>query len=71
MKYYTDGEILKALRERIDATNQKSVAVTLGFSPQFLNDVLGNRRKLTSDLASALGFHECPRRFVRASQKAA
>jgi plasmid maintenance system antidote protein VapI len=68
MRYYTDGEILKALRERIDAKSQKEVAVALGFSPQFLNDVLGNRRNLTSQLASALGFHECPRRFTRKSE---
>jgi plasmid maintenance system antidote protein VapI len=70
MRYYTEGEIVKALRERIDATNQKSVAVELGFSPQFINDMLGNRRKLTSELASALGFRECPRRFTKKSEAA-
>ncbi len=65
MRYYTEGEILKALRERIDASNQKTVAVEIGFSPQYINDVIGNRRNVTDQLASSLGFRECPRRFTK------
>ena len=66
MKTYTDGEVIQRLRERLDrSTTQAQLARDLGFSPQFLNDVLSNRRKLTEELASALGFHEAPRRFTR------
>lgn len=66
MKTYTDGEVIQRLRERLDrGTTQAQLARDLGFSPQFLNDVLSNRRKLTGELASALGFNEEPRRFTR------
>jgi len=68
MRYYTKGEVLKALRERMDGkrgTTQKAVAERLGFSAQFINDVLGGRRDVTDALASSLGFHKLPDRWVR------
>lgn len=65
MRTYTEGEIVKILRERLErARTQKALSVELGFSPQFVNDVLANRRKLTKELASALGFREHPRQFT-------
>ena len=37
-------------------TTQKSVSIKLGFSPQFINDVVGGRRSVTDALAESLGF---------------
>ena len=59
MKKYTEGEVSKSLRDRLSpphGTTQKEVAQELGFSPQFLNDVLSGRRDLTERLANSLGF---------------
>jgi len=50
---------MKSLREKVDPsrdTTQKAVAQSLGFSPQFLSDVLANRRGMTDGLANSLGF---------------
>jgi len=66
MRHYTEGEVLKELRERIDAEKQQAVvARQLGFTPQFLNDVVGGRRPITERLANSLGFREEPRSFVK------
>lgn len=59
MKKHTEGEVLNSLRDRLSTrqgTTQKEVAQKLGFSPQFLNDVLSGRRDLTERLADSLGF---------------
>lgn len=68
MRYYTVGEVLKNLRERIDARagiTQKEVAAKLGFSPQYINDVLAGKRPITVSLAGSLGFHKIPERYTR------
>ena len=65
MKNYTEGQVVQALREKLDRSTQSAVAKQLGFSPQFINDVLADRRKLTTQLADALGFHEAPRTFTK------
>ena len=59
MRTYTDSEVLKYLRERFTpprGLTQKEVARRLGFSPQFINDVVGGRRAVTDALAESLGF---------------
>ena len=68
MRHYTKGEVLKALREKIDGrqgVTQKEIAANLGFSPQFINDVLSGRREVTNALASSLGFHKLPERWIK------
>ena len=65
MRHYTEGEVLKFLREKVSRSNQKDVAQSLGFTPQYLNDVLGERRPITAQLAESMGYHEIPRRFTR------
>lgn len=65
MKNYTEGEVLNALRIAVSRSNQVSVAKSLGFSPQFLSDVLGERRPVTRELASSMGYRELERRFVK------
>ena len=68
MKKYSKGELLKILRERATpraGQTQASVARKLGFSPQFINDVLAGKRDLTDALASSLGFHRSPAVYTR------
>jgi plasmid maintenance system antidote protein VapI len=68
MKTYTEGEVLKYLRERLDGPRgqtQAAIARELGFSAQFLNDVIGEKRPVTKQLAEALGFKEQPRVFLK------
>lgn len=46
-----------ALRKLIDTLgSQKAAADKLGFTPQFINDVLKGRREMTEALAGKLGF---------------
>jgi plasmid maintenance system antidote protein VapI len=71
MRHYTEGEILKHLREKAtprQGQTQKAVAEKLGFSPQFINDVLAGKRSLTEKLIDSLGFKtvDCP--YVRKPQ---
>jgi plasmid maintenance system antidote protein VapI len=68
MRQYTESEVLKALRERLDGPRGKTqaeIARELGFSPQFLSAVVGEQRPITKQLARALGFYEQPRTFIR------
>jgi plasmid maintenance system antidote protein VapI len=68
MKFYTEGELFKVLREKFQpraGQTQTQTAAKLGFSVQFINMVLDGQRPVTKDMASALGFRECPRRFTR------
>lgn len=67
MKFYTEGEIIKHLRERFEATDTKQtqVAAKLGFSVRYIQAVLGGARPCTDQMASSLGFRECPRRFTK------
>ena len=48
------GEILKDIIEEL-RLSQKAAAVTLGISPQYLNDVLLGRRAISRQLAVRLG----------------
>jgi len=59
MKTYTEGEILKELRERFQSRageNQTQKAAKLGFSVQYIQMVLSGSRPLTEQMAYALGF---------------
>jgi hypothetical protein len=68
---YTEEDVLTALREKIKAEGRQAiVAKQLGFTPQFLNDVVNGRRTITGRLALSLGFIEQPRSFVKGKVKA-
>jgi len=74
MRYYTAGEVLKALREKVQGprgTTQKQVAAQLGITPQYLNDILSDKRRLTPEVAAALGFRKQPDRYLRPKRKEA
>jgi plasmid maintenance system antidote protein VapI len=74
MRHYTEGELLKMLREKIDRrkrqATQAAIAKELGFTPQYLNDVLGGKRPVSRNLAGSLGFRELDRSFVRKGESA-
>ena len=68
MRYYTEGEVIKHLRESFTpraGQTQTQVAAKLGFSVQYIQAVLAGNRALTTEMTSALGFQEQPRRFTR------
>lgn len=68
MKIYSEGEVLKELRERLDGPRgktQAALAQELGFSGPYLSEVLAERRPITRQLAEALGYREQPRTFLR------
>jgi plasmid maintenance system antidote protein VapI len=74
MKTYTTGEVMKALREKVNGPRgktQKQVAAELGVTPQYLNDILGENRRLTPEVAAALGFIKQPDRYSRSKPEAA
>ena len=57
----TENELLTHLRSLIGYTdgtrvNAKTLASKLGFSQQYLGDVLASKRRISARLAEALGF---------------
>jgi hypothetical protein len=68
MRFYTEGEVLKRLRDLWDSRSngtQTAIAAKLGFTQQFLTQVLSGEKPVSPNLASSLGFRECPRRFTK------
>jgi hypothetical protein len=68
MRTYTEGEVLKALRERFtppQGTTKEQVARELGCSDKFIYKVLAGSVQIPQSLVNALGFREQPRTFVR------
>ena len=58
MKIYSENDLLRILQNRVRDSSQKQTAIALGFTPQFINDVLAQRRPVTTALADALGFNK-------------
>lgn len=69
MKTYTGAEVLAELARLCTLDSQRTVAASLGFAPQFINDVRQGRRGLTDKLARALGFEPLEQRYVRTRRK--
>lgn len=73
MKNYTEGEVLKFLRETLDdptrGRTQTERAVKLGCSVQFINQVLGAKRPIPNTLLGALGFERIPLQFRRVNSR--
>ncbi len=65
MKSYTVKYVLEELERRVMCRSQKLVAADLGFTPQFINDVLKGRRLLSDKLAESLGFSLRADRYIR------
>ena len=63
MKKYTEGEVLKVLREQFTparGTTQTQIAARLGFSVQYIQAVLSGSRPLTNTMLDVLGFVRTP-----------
>jgi plasmid maintenance system antidote protein VapI len=67
MRFYTNGEVMKFLREKAESRRgaQKQLASELGISTQYLNDILSDHRRLTPEIAAAIGFRKQPDRYAR------
>lgn len=52
----TEADIRAELQLRCNRSTQRKVAKELGYSFQFINDVLMGRRGITSELAAQLGY---------------
>lgn len=53
---FTVSDVLEELRKAVKSKTQKSVSVQLGFTPQFINDVVRGRREVSAELAKSLGY---------------
>jgi plasmid maintenance system antidote protein VapI len=52
-----EGQFLDLIRRHVQRVGtQKQVAAALGVSPSFLNDILKERREITSRLAEQFGY---------------
>ena len=66
MRKYAKGDVMQALREMIAESSQRQVAAGLGYSPQYISQVLKGKKALTADLAYRVGFIQLPDAYVRA-----
>jgi plasmid maintenance system antidote protein VapI len=71
MKTYSTAHLVGILETKVKSKSQRKVAGDVGFSPQFVNDVMNGRRPVTEGLATRLGFRKVPDRWVRIPQPAA
>lgn len=56
-KEYTHSEVIKELKKRVTNSNaQLLVAQQLGISPQYLSDILNNKRIISQRVARRLGY---------------
>lgn len=60
-------DVLMELARECKRTSQQATAKRLGFTPQFINDVLRGRREITDNLAAQMGYERVTR-FVRQAQ---
>lgn len=55
----TEKELINILKQSISSNQtQKEIAKQIGVSPQYLHDILWERRKISEDVAKALGFEK-------------
>jgi len=66
MRKYAKGDVMLALRGMIAKSSQSKVAAVLGYSPQYISQVLMGKKALTAELALRVGFIQLPDAYVRA-----
>ena len=66
MRKYAKGDVVLALRGMIAKSSQSKVAAGLGYTPQYISQVLMGKKALTADLALRVGFIQLPDAYVRA-----
>ncbi len=65
MASYSDKDLIEELKRRVRKSSQRKVSAAIGFSPQFVNDVLAGRRPLTAGMALAMGYSKVPNVYVK------
>lgn len=65
MKKYNKDDVMQALRDLIAKSSQSKVAAGLGYSPQYIDQVLKGKRKLTADMAYRVGDLDSGRPFIQ------
>ena len=68
MRTYDKDDVMQALRDLIAKSNQSKVATGLGYSSQYISQVLSGKKALTADLAFCVGFIQLPDAYVRAQK---
>ena len=53
---FTEAILITDLRREINASSQKDVAKRLRLTPQYINDVLHQRRPVSAKMAKKLGY---------------
>ena len=66
MRKYAKGDVMQALRGMITKSSQRQVASGLGYTPQYISQVLMGKKALTADLALRVGFIQLPDAYIRA-----
>lgn len=56
MTELTGRDVMRLLQESVNLSSQKQVAVLIGVSPQFINDVLRGRRDPGDKVAGYFGL---------------
>ena len=68
MKKYAKGDVMQAIRDLIAKSSQRKVAAGLGYTPQYISQVLMGKKALTDDLALRIGFIKLPDAYIRAQK---
>lgn len=69
MKLLTPTDVLMELARECERTSQIATAKRLGFTPQFICDVLKGRREITESLAERLGYNRVTRFAARGASR--
>lgn len=69
MKRYTEADVLAELKRRIETQGLRGFCRHAGFiDPGFVSQVSAGKKRLSRQLAAALGFEEMDRAFVKRNQ---
>ena len=66
MRKYDKDDVMLAFRGMIAKSSQSKVAAGLGYTPQYISQVLKGKKALTAELALRVGFIQLPDAYVRA-----
>jgi plasmid maintenance system antidote protein VapI len=66
MRKYAKGDVMLVLRGMIAKSSQRKVAAGLGYTAQYISQVLLGKKALTADMALRIGFIQLPDAYVRA-----
>ena len=65
MKTYTDAQIRAVLATLVKQSSYRQAGASLSFDPALLQRVVTGAKPITENLAAALGFVPCERKWTR------